>query len=194
MRRDRHGRYESLTVDLVSCLFSVALEEEYIRGAIWAGTPCLGLCFGAQLLAKILGARVFRAEEKEIGVVRLRLTPAGETDSLLSGFPPAFPVFQWHGDTFDLPLGAKLLVEGNECRNQMFQNGAVVGLQFHLEVTSAEAETWMDSYSVELHDEGLSAARLLSELRKHEQQMKRLSRLFLKNFTRWVAQRKPSRR
>ncbi len=111
-------------------------EREYLRNAVQKGKACFGICCGAQILAQILGADVRRCQRMEIGVYKVRLTEAGRKDSLLKGFPPHFPVFHWHGDTFGIPEHADLLVEGQDCPNQMFRRGKVVGVQFHLEVTS----------------------------------------------------------
>jgi GMP synthase (glutamine-hydrolysing) len=125
-------------------------ESDYLAEAVYRGKPCLGICCGAQLLAQALGAQVLPGQEKEIGGYQVRLTEAGAQDEMMAGFPPTFPVFHWHGDTFELPLIAELLVEGQACRNQMFRAGPVVGIQFHLEVGPEEAAAWADEYAEEL--------------------------------------------
>ncbi len=158
-------------------------EAEYIRSAIGAGKPCLGICFGAQLMAKVLGADVRRAGRKEIGVYELELAPAGKADPLLESFPQRFPAFQWHGDTFELPAGAELLVTGADCRNQAFRWGKAVGVQFHLEIAPGEAAAWARAYPDELRQFGKTSQELLSEVQAHERQMAGLARQFLTNFT-----------
>jgi GMP synthase (glutamine-hydrolysing) len=147
-----------------------------------ARKPCFGICCGAQLLAQLLGARVGRCEQMEIGGYQVRLTPAGREDPLLDGFPPCFPVFHWHGDTFDVPDGAELLVEGELCRNQLFRRGNVVGVQFHLEVTCEEAETWADVYAGELAGAGKSKAQVSAECRERQPEMEVLAARLLGNF------------
>lgn len=116
-------------------------ELELIRAADRAGVPVLGICLGAQLIAHAFGAAVYPMAEKggpkaEMGVRRIALTADGSSGSLFTGFEKRFPVVQLHGDTFDLPEGAKLLAEGEECRNQAFSIGnTTFGVQFHLEYT-----------------------------------------------------------
>ena len=80
--------------------------------AVKGNIPCFGVCCGAQLLAEIIGGRVYRNPEMEIGGYRVARTPEGKKDPLLDGFPPQWPVFHWHGDTFDLPQQATLLARG----------------------------------------------------------------------------------
>ena len=159
----------------------VALRE-YLRQAIAGGKACLGVCFGSQLLALLLGATVRRNERVEIGGYELRLTAAGRADPVLRGFPERFPVFQWHGDTFSIPPGAALLVEGDDCRNQMFRRDRVVGVQFHLDVTSADAAAWADAYPDEPAAVGKTRAQLVDECRAREPEMRRLADLLLSGF------------
>jgi len=165
-------------------------EEQYLRAAIRGGKPCLGICFGAQLLAKILGAGVRKAKRKEIGVYELELTAAGKDEPLLQGFPPRFSAFQWHGDTFDLPPGAKLLAEGADCRNQMFRQGGLVGVQFHLEMTPGQVASWAETYSAELRRFGKNREGLLSEFRGQEQKIRELARRLIGNWTAGTRTRK----
>jgi GMP synthase-like glutamine amidotransferase len=114
-------------------------EKTFIRAAIEAGRPVLGICLGAQLLADVLGARVSANKEKEIGwfpVTRTDAVPSG----LKSVLPESQTVFHWHGDTFDLPAGAVHLYTSVGCRNQAFlYNDRVLALQFHLETTRESA-------------------------------------------------------
>jgi GMP synthase-like glutamine amidotransferase len=158
------------------------VEIAYLGRALSAGKPCLGICCGAQILAQILGARVERCEHKEIGGYQVRLTPAGRQDPLLDGFPPRFSVFHWHGDTFGVPDGAELLVEGALCRNQLFRRGNVVGVQFHLEVTCQEAATWADAYAGELAEVGKSKEQVIAECREQQPEMEVLATRLLDNF------------
>jgi GMP synthase-like glutamine amidotransferase len=110
-------------------------EKRYVESVIRAGKPVLGVCLGAQMLANVLGARVYPNGEKEIGW--FPVTRVGPVDSprVVAGFPRRFTVFQWHGETFDLPAGASHVARSEACENQAFvYEHRVVGLQFHLEM------------------------------------------------------------
>ncbi len=128
-------------------------EDLFIKEAIQRGKAVLGICLGAQLIAKALGARVFKAPMKEIGWYDVSLTKMGSQDPLLSDLPNTFPVFQWHGDTFEIPNGAKLIATSSPISHQAFRYGEkVYGLQFHLEVTEAMIREWMETYEEEFKD------------------------------------------
>lgn len=115
----------------------LAAEKAFIRDAIRAEVPVLGVCLGAQLIASALGARVYANSVKEIGWFPVRRVPA-TADCFR--FPESAEVFHWHGETFDLPAGATLLADSAGCRHQAFQLGeSVIGLQFHLETTPESA-------------------------------------------------------
>jgi GMP synthase-like glutamine amidotransferase len=111
-------------------------ELGLIAAAIAAQTPTLGVCLGAQLVAKAAGASVRRGERGlEIGWSAVTLTEECDQDPLFAGLPETLVVLQWHGDTFDLPPGAVHLIRNSTYPNQGFRLGDVVwGLQFHLEV------------------------------------------------------------
>jgi GMP synthase (glutamine-hydrolysing) len=121
----------------------LAREMGVIQEAARIGQPVLGVCLGAQLIAKALGARVYRNPIKEIGWFDVEFTPAAARDPLFAGAAPRETVFHWHGETFDLPAGAVRLASSSRCRNQAFRVGETIyGLQFHLEVTPAMIEDW----------------------------------------------------
>ena len=123
----------------------LANELALIRRALDAGTPLLGICLGAQMIAKALGARVYRNAELEIGWAPVHLTEGGRADPVLSGLPSPATLFHWHGEAFDLPAGAEWLAWSAKCRNQAFRYGSrVYGLQFHPEVTAAMIADWCE--------------------------------------------------
>lgn len=119
----------------------LAPEKAFIRSAIGAGKPVLGICLGAQLIASALGARVYRNAQKEIGWFPIEAVRAlGDRigASLDAAFPLSGPleVFHWHGETFELPEGAELLAKSQACAHQAFRLGQrVCALQFHPEAT-----------------------------------------------------------
>jgi GMP synthase-like glutamine amidotransferase len=114
----------------------LAPEIALVREAIGAGKIVLGVCLGAQIIAKSLGAKVYAARQKEIGWFEVKRTEAAHP--IFDGLPGAFPAFHWHGETFDLPAGAVRLAETASTPNQAFGiNACVLGLQFHMEATPA---------------------------------------------------------
>lgn len=129
----------------------LAREVDWMRQAVEAEVPVLGVCLGSQLLAKALGARVRANGIKEIGWYRINLAPEAATDRLfrtcwedVEGDTRQVTVFQWHGDTFDLPDGAVHLAASELCSHQAFRFGrSAYGLQFHLEMTREMIDDWL---------------------------------------------------
>lgn len=121
----------------------LALTADLI-GRFHAGAkPVLGVCLGAQLIARAFGARVWRHRVPEAGFVPLALTDAGRRDPLLAGLVSPQWLMQWHDDSFDMPAGAELLMTGAACRNQAFRLGeGTYGFQGHVEVTRDLLRLW----------------------------------------------------
>jgi len=133
-----------MNVDDVGAHPFLKSEVVWIREALTEEIPVLGICLGAQLLAKSLGARVFANGIKEIGWYGIELLPAAADDPLFCECAPRQTVFQWHGDTFELPPGAVHLAQSPLCRHQAFRYGpSAFGLQFHAEMTEEMVYDWL---------------------------------------------------
>lgn len=132
MNIDEHDRHPWL-----------AAEKTLIRDAVDRGRRVLGICLGSQLICAALGGSVTRNPEPEVGWFEVRLNAAGRALPALAGWPAHFEAFHWHGDTFSIPPGAAHLAASEACAHQAFALGdRVLGLQFHLEVTAADAQRW----------------------------------------------------
>jgi GMP synthase (glutamine-hydrolysing) len=133
-----------MNVDQIDAHPYLLSQRDLMRQAVDAALPVLGICLGAQMLARAFSARVYRAAVRELGFKPVRVTELGERDALLSAFQTGDRVFQWHEDTFDLPAGADLLVAGDDVPNQAFRlGGRAWGVQFHIEADAAGVETWL---------------------------------------------------
>lgn len=118
-------------------------ELDLIRRALAQETPMLGICLGSQLIAKALGAKVYRNAALEIGWHPVHLTDAGRSDPIFAGLESPTTFFHWHGETFDLPAGAEWLAWSERCRHQAYRyRSNVYGVQFHPEVTPEMIEDW----------------------------------------------------
>jgi GMP synthase (glutamine-hydrolysing) len=123
----------------------LAAEVDLISTAIQSGIPVLGICLGAQLIAKALGARVYPNTSKEIGWAPVSFTESAVGDPLFSDLPSPTTFFHWHGETFDLPAGAEWLAYSALCRHQAFRHGSrTYGIQFHPEITPEMIVDWCD--------------------------------------------------
>jgi GMP synthase (glutamine-hydrolysing) len=155
-------------------------EMRAIRDAIHRGRPVLGICLGAQLIAKALGARVYCSPVKEIGWAPVYWTEQAAADPLFRGFSGPETLFHWHGETFDLPDGAERLAYSEACANQAFRiAGNVYGLQFHAEVTPAIIEDWCRS------DENCGSAREMTAPIDPHANSSRLAEMAEIIFDRW---------
>ncbi len=118
-------------------------EIPLLRAVVEKDIPFIGVCLGAQMLARAGGARVLSKACTEIGFYPIRLTREGQEDPLFAGVPEEFTVFQWHNDVFEIPQDALWLAESENCPNQAFRLGRrVYALQFHIEATPEMVEEW----------------------------------------------------
>ena len=129
-------------------------EKRFIEKAINAGKPIIGICLGSQLLASVLGARVYPGPERQIGWFPVRTTENAKTDELFQHFGDKFMPLHWHGDTFDLPNGANRLAYDDIYENQAFCYERCWGLQFHVEVGTNDLENWLRVADAELNRGG----------------------------------------
>ena len=163
-------------------------EDLFIKEAIQRGKRILGICLGAQLIAKVLGAKVFKAPVKEIGWYDVSLTRIGSIDPLFSQLPKTFSVFQWHEDTFEIPHNAILIATSSPVPYQAFRYGEnTYGLQFHLEVTEEMIQEWMENYKEEFEESQpplLSKLKIQSDTEIEIEPYKKRGIKFLKNFLR----------
>ncbi len=119
-------------------------ELKLIEDAMRRDVPVLGICLGAQLIAKTLGAEVYRNPEKEIGWYDVSPTDDAGGDPLLLPLQKTEKIFQWHGETFDMPRSARHLAYSFLCANQAYRYGAkVYGFQFHMEVDEPMIHRWL---------------------------------------------------
>ncbi|MBH0357100.1 type 1 glutamine amidotransferase [Bacillus toyonensis] len=112
----------------------LVLEKHFIKEAIQHRKLVIGICLGAQLIAEILGGKVYKNHYKEIGWFPVKLVEAAKESAFFKEFPGVFIPFHWHGDTFELPPQAKRIAYSEGCMNQAYvYEDHVIGLQFHLE-------------------------------------------------------------
>lgn len=129
----------------------LAQEQHFIRAAIDAGKIVLGICLGAQLIAAALGARVMPNAQREIGWFPITAEQHKIGDVITEVFSGSTLAFHWHGDTFELPTGARRLASSEACHNQAFSLEArVFGFQFHLETTPDSAAALIENCAGEL--------------------------------------------
>jgi GMP synthase-like glutamine amidotransferase len=135
-------------------------EQELIRNAISNDTPLLGVCLGSQLIAQAVGGRVYKGKKKEIGWNDVYLTPASSNDIFRGFTDKTIRVFQWHGDTYDLPANVKILAY-SDLYPQAFRIGSAVGMQFHCEVDEPLIRKWMKEYNADLETENIKPDHIL---------------------------------
>jgi GMP synthase (glutamine-hydrolysing) len=131
-----------MNVDEVERFPALAAEREWLAEAVDRGMPVLGICLGAQLLARALGAEVRRGAAPEIGFAPVEIADPG--DPVLGGLAPRAEVLHWHGDVFELPVGAAHLASSERTACQAFRAGNAWGVLFHPEADFALVEAWLE--------------------------------------------------
>lgn len=159
-------------------------ELARVRERLDAGTPLVGICLGAQMMAAASGQRVYPGPAKEIGFKPLRLTDAGRASPLAALADCGHQVLHWHGDTFDLPAGAQLLASTDLVTNQVFSLGPkVLGLQCHLEAQPRDMERWLIGHTAELTAAGVDVHVLRADTARHGEALEAASKAVWK---RWL--------
>ncbi len=159
-------------------------ELAQIARRMEAGRPTLGLCLGAQLMARAAGARVYPSGVKEIGFAPIRLTEAGRA-SCLAPFAERPIALHWHGDTFDLPSGATLLASTDACAHQAFSLGPnLIGFQFHPEAGGPGFERWLIGHTAELAAARIDVPALRADAARYGPELARKAEAVL---TAWLA-------
>lgn len=149
----------------------VSREIDLMESALRSKVPILGVCFGGQLLARVLGGQVYKSTQAEIGWFPVK--------SYVPQMVSAGPWFQWHFDTFRLPREAQLLGE-SDIGPQAFRVPGAIGLQFHPEVTPTIIKDWIDIHSGELQAEGIDGDALLAETQQQHETNKTNAEALLK--------------
>ena len=205
-----YANEKGITIDLIKLWqpYSIPASEDY-SGIIIMGGPMgvyedfpskseeialiqqvigqisiLGICLGSQLLAHVLGAKVYpNPRGKEIGYYDLKLTEVGKKSSALVGFPSDIQALEWHGDAFELPAGAELLVSSAQCENQAFSFKNAHGFLFHFEFTPEMVRKQIAIDHEWTHkDFDLDEAKLIREADELASLMKEQSYRLLNNF------------
>jgi GMP synthase (glutamine-hydrolysing) len=160
--------------------------RELTLDSLETGTPFMGICFGAQVLAWSLGAPIVKAPVREVGYVPVRPLPTASADPIVGHYDDGDMVFQWHMDTFELPEAATLLASGDDVANQAYRVGENAwATQWHFEIDRPEIELWTGEVADTVEAEwGKSPAQLFAEAdihqRRHEEQGAETFRRFAK--------------
>jgi GMP synthase-like glutamine amidotransferase len=156
-------------------------ELDLIRNAAQKQIPTLGICLGSQLIAKAFGARVYPGPKKEIGFYHDIKIDDDAKSRLFSDISSPFTVFHWHGDTFEIPSGAKRLAY-SDLYNQAFQYASAVGVQFHFEVDSDIIKSWLDNTQEDLNIPYIDPNKIRSEIDSNIDAVQKNMKQFYKNF------------
>ncbi len=156
-------------------------EKQLIAKSLEMAVPVLGICLGSQLIAESCGGKVYPGEKKEIGWNFVDITENGKR-SLFKDIPGGkIQVFQWHGDTFALPVGSEILSHSG-LYLQAFKHKTAYGIQFHLEVTSKMIFDWIGVYRQELLNENVDKRELVFDVEKKVTELHKCSETVYKNF------------
>ena len=176
-----------MNVDMTEEYPHLETEVRLIRKMMAQDAFILGICLGAQLIAKSLGATVRKNPEKEIGWYDVTLTEEGKADPVMGHLVDTRSIFEWHGDAYDIPEGAVHLATSPTCADQAFRYGTnVYGFQFHMEVDAALIERWLNTpvYQAEIAATGgrIDPDVIRAQTRENIEQLKALSEQVFDSF------------
>ena len=163
----------------------------FIREAVTKRLAIMGICFGSQLLAMVLGAEVVRGAVMELGKCGISLTDTGAGSQVFRGCAQELVVFQWHRDQWKLPDKADLLAGSDICSNQAFRYRKSVGIQFHPEMNLEMVKNWCDKFSSDLKTNQKTADGVIGEYEEMAEELRKLNYTILDNFLMYTTKKEP---
>ncbi|CAI3931768.1 GMP synthase [Commensalibacter communis] len=162
----------------------IVQELSFIQNYLETEKPILGICLGAQLIARLLGAKVYPMQYKEIGFSTLTINKEVINNPLIS--LENIPILHWHGDQFDIPANCQPLASSTLCPNQAFSyKDHVLALQFHMEVNTKKIEQWLVGHNHELITAKIDLYQLRIDAKNYGQLITRAGKA---TFVKWLAQ------
>jgi GMP synthase (glutamine-hydrolysing) len=162
-------------------------EKILIKNAVFKQVPVLGICLGSQLIASALGGKVYKGNQKEIGWYYIDLSKNGKEGVFKGIRNSRVEVFQWHGDTFELPTNSEILAS-NGLYIQAFKIGTAIGIQFHIEVTENMINDWLMQYGREIRTELINSAEISRDIHTKTENLRKYCLAFYSNFCSFIEQ------
>jgi GMP synthase (glutamine-hydrolysing) len=163
-------------------------EQELIKQALKDEIPVLGICLGSQLIAQAIGGKVHKGGKKEIGWSTVKINSAGLVDLFKGIDTQEIKVFQWHGDTYDLPPNAAITAS-SKLYTQAFRFGSAIGIQFHLEITVEMIRRWTEEYAKDLEREWIVPKDLLVQKDQELRESRERCKTVYSNFSKMIKNR-----